>query len=129
MSKIYADNSNQQVVDFKGLILQINFFIIQNASFGNQSAITGLINSFENIMAGYIDKQYKDDMKKLDNIEVPTGTTPNEVKQIKATTAIHYVEEKHRALMRLSYRIRFLPTAGMGSQNMNESEDEGDNLE
>ena len=128
MSKIYADNSNQQVVDFKGLILQINFFIIQNASFGNQSAITGLINSFENIMAGYIDKQYKDDMKKLDNIEVPTGTTPNEVKQIKATTAIHYVEEKHRALMRLAYRKRFLPSAAMGSQNINE-EGEGEGFE
>ena len=29
MSKMYADSSNQQVVDFKDLILKVNFFIIQ----------------------------------------------------------------------------------------------------
>ena len=127
MSKMYADSSNQQVVDFKDLILQINFFIIQNASYGNQSAITGLVDQLETMMNPYVDKQYKDDMKELDNIEVPTGTTPNEVKQIRATTAIRYVEEKHRALMRLAHRKRFLPSAAMGSQNSNE--EEGDSFE
>lgn len=127
MSKMYADSSNQQVVDFKDLILQINFFIIQNASFGNQSAITGLVDQLETMMNPYVDKQYKDDMKELDDIEVPAGTTPNEVKQIRATTAIKYVDEKHKALMRLAYRKRFLPSASMGAQDM--SEGEGGSLE
>ena len=125
MAKMYADSSNQQVVDFKDLILQINFFIIQNASFGNQSAITGLVNQLETIMDPYVDKQYKDDLKALNEIDIPEGNTPNEVKQIKANTAMGYVEEKHRALMRLAYRRRFLPSASMSGQDL----DEGDETE
>ena len=125
MAKMYADSSNQQVVDFKDLILQINFFIIQNASFGNQSAITGLVNQLETIMDPYVDKQYKDDLKVLNEIDIPVGNTPNEVKQIKANTAMGYVEEKHRALMRLAYRRRFLPSASMSGQDL----DEGDETE
>ena len=125
--KMYADSSNQQVVDFKDLILQINFFIIQNASFGNQSAITGLVDQLETMMDPYVDKQYKEDLKDLNDVEVPAGTTPNEVKQIRASAAIKYVEEKHRALMRLAYRKRFLPSASLGAHDMNEGE--GESLE
>ena len=123
MTKMYADSSNQQVVDFKDLILQINFFIIQNASFGNQSAITGLVNQLETIMDPYVDKPYKNDLKDLNEMEIPEGNTPNEVKQIKAATAMKYVEEKHRALMRLVYRRRFLPSASMSGQDLNEGDE------
>ena len=122
MAKMYADSSNQQVVDFKDLLLQINFFIIQNASFGNNSAIAGLVDQLETMLNPYTDTQYKEDMKQLNDVDVPAGTTPNEVKQIRADAIASFVEEKHRALMRLAYRRRFLPSASMGAQDISEGD-------
>lgn len=116
MGKIYADTSNQQVVDFKDLILQINFFIIQNAGFGNTNAVSELVDQLGNIMDPYVDKRYEKDLEKLDDIEIATGCTSNEVKQIRSIAAKNRVEKKHRALMRLAYRRRFLPSSSTGAK-------------
>ncbi|WP_342305541.1 hypothetical protein [Methanolobus sp. ZRKC5] len=125
MSRIYADSSNLQVVNFTDLILQINYFIVQNAAFQNNGAILGLVEQLDNIMDPYKDKQYKSELKEMMKTDSVDAKTPNELKQIQLSIEQDLVRRKHRALMRLAHRKRFLPSAACGKDDIFAEEQTG----
>ncbi|WP_406671115.1 hypothetical protein V7O67_05115 [Methanolobus sp. ZRKC4] len=113
MGRIVADNSNLQVVNFTDLILQINYFIVQN-----YAAISGLVEQLDNIMDPYKDKQYISELKEMMKTDSVDAKTPNQLKQIQLSIERDLVKRKHRALMRLAYRKRFLPSAACGKDDI-----------
>ncbi|WP_342305894.1 hypothetical protein [Methanolobus sp. ZRKC5] len=118
MGRIVADNSNLQVVNFTDLILQINYFIVQNSAFQNYAAISRLVEQLDNIMDPYKDKQYISELKEMMKTDSVDAKTPNQLKQIQLSIERDLVKRKHRALMRLAYRKRFLPSAACGKDDI-----------
>jgi hypothetical protein len=116
MGKIYADTSNQQVVDFKDLILQIDFYIVQNAAFGNHRAVSELVEQLDIIMDPYKDRNYKEDITEIMQDVKIQAQTPTEYRQAQVSMERERVREKQRALMRLAFRKRFLPSSPTGKQ-------------
>ncbi|WP_406671121.1 hypothetical protein V7O67_05195 [Methanolobus sp. ZRKC4] len=120
MGRIVADNSNLQVVNFTDLILQINYFIVQN-----YAAISGLVEQLDNIMDPYKDKQYISELKEMMKTDSVDAKTPNQLKQIQLSIEQNLIKNKHRALMRLAYRKRFLPSAACGKDDIFAEEQPG----
>jgi hypothetical protein len=117
MGKIYADTSNMQIVNFTDLILQINFFIIQNAAFGNHGAIAELVEQLDIMMEPYQDTKYKDYLKNI-KVDDSNPNTPNEKRQIQINNKMLLINERHRELMKLAYRKQFLPSSATGKGGM-----------
>ena len=115
MSKVYADLTNQQVVDFKGLVLTLNFYIIQNAAFSNHTAVSELVNQLDNLMDPYKDTKYEEELEKIREVSAGSTETPNQLRSVQRAIDRQKVNEKHKALMRLAYRKRFLPSASTGT--------------
>ncbi|MBP2029365.1 hypothetical protein J2755_000285 [Methanohalophilus levihalophilus] len=118
--KIFADPSQQQVVDFKDLILQINFYIIQNSAFSNMTAVYELVEQLDTIMHPYKDQDYRDEVEGICK-ERAKGKTANQQKALDIQRSREYMKKKHEALMKLAYRKRFLPSASMGRMKPEEA--------
>ena len=114
MSSFRMDQSENQIVDFKGMILQINFFIVQNAAFGNKSAVFELVEQFDILMEPYKDPKYNEDMK-IDSNGNSKPSCEDEARAIQAIDSQNQISQKQRALISLAYRKGFLPSASTGS--------------
>nr|WP_321496338.1 hypothetical protein [uncultured Methanolobus sp.] len=110
------DRSSLQVVDYASLIWNTNQAIMESIVYGNNAAIPPLVDHLETLLYPYIDSMYKEEVKSIDEMEVPEGNTPNEQKHNLMITRQKQMVLTHRSLMALAYRNRLLPaTASVGS--------------
>lgn len=124
--KIYADNKDQQVIDYKYLIGVLNLEISMAEVYGNEQGMYGGINALGRLLNHLYDSLYKEDMKKIDEMIVPAANTPNQIRQVNIEMTRKKMELKHEALIRLAYRKRLLPAATSGAKGGYEVGDEFD---
>jgi len=115
MGKMYADNKDQQVVDYKYLIGIINLEISIEEIHGNQAGVFGGINALGRLLNHLYDEKYKKDMEYIDGMKGPTVRTPDQLRQVTADLHRQKMDLKHEALIRLAYRKRLLPASATGA--------------
>lgn len=121
MSNLRA-NFQDQKYSLAITIQQINQSILECLIFKNYSSIPELVDLLETNLYPYFDKQYKDDLTKISKTGVLKGRTQAEITANAASISNQRMILKHRALMKLAHRNRFMPTSSHG-EDMHMMED------
>jgi len=111
MSSLRANMSEAYAYNIPYAIQMINEAIRECYIWKNYAAIPDLVDEIETELYPYIDKQYLKEIESIGSDERIVGSTPNEVKAKVRLLNNQRVKLKHRALMKLAYRHRFLPSS------------------
>ncbi|MFA0823476.1 MAG: hypothetical protein ACC612_11400 [Methanomethylovorans sp.] len=111
MSRTYIDTSNRQTANHADLIQQVNEWICVCEMQGNRGGIERLVNRMDILLDPFKDEIFKNDLEKLNSIQLPETETREQEKNAAVILAAYRTDQTHRALMNLAYRIKFLPAS------------------
>lgn len=114
MGTFKMDQSENQIVEFKQLILWILQDCRISAAMGNSAAYHENVNQLDIMMEPYKDPKYYEQLDEVEQLDTNKAQTPNELKRIEQINERNYINEKQRALIKLAYRKGFLPSASTG---------------